>query len=107
MERTHRQPMFLEGTMDFIIIIIIIIIISYLNVFKYQKNLCLENQTRAFVLFRKFESWVGITSRALILPLNQPAFLLPDVDNRPCDGGMFPSILAKVYNLTPRNIFPS
>ena len=27
MERTHRQPMFLEGTMDFIIIIIIIIII--------------------------------------------------------------------------------
>jgi hypothetical protein len=25
MERTHRQPMFLEGTMDFIIIIIIII----------------------------------------------------------------------------------
>jgi hypothetical protein len=27
MERTHRQPMLLEGTMDFIIIIIIIIII--------------------------------------------------------------------------------
>ena len=24
MERTHRQPVFLEGTMDFIIIIIII-----------------------------------------------------------------------------------
>jgi hypothetical protein len=30
MERTHRQPMFLEGMMDFIIIIIIIIIIIYL-----------------------------------------------------------------------------
>ena len=29
MERTHRQPMFLEGTMDSIIIIIIIIIIIY------------------------------------------------------------------------------
>ena len=29
MERDHRQPMFLEGTMDSIIIIIIIIIIMY------------------------------------------------------------------------------
>jgi hypothetical protein len=28
MERTHRQPMFLEGTMDFSIVIIIIIIIN-------------------------------------------------------------------------------
>jgi len=39
-EKTHRQPMLLEGTMDFIIIIIIIINVNF-NILLEQSNCAL------------------------------------------------------------------
>jgi hypothetical protein len=50
MERTHRQPMFLEGTMDFIIIIIIKSVATVKCAFraKYAKDPPTDKTIRAW-----------------------------------------------------------
>ena len=49
MERTHRQPVFLEGMMDCIIIIIIVIVIHSGKCSIYHTDVV--SQTSAFLLF--------------------------------------------------------